>query len=93
MVTYQVEKKDPDSEVANLVRTLKIGSVTSNIVSTLNTIDLVEKKSRFHVHKVQSTEGYTNYITTISLSFKVKTKTDSVEIPVQTSVVSRVFEL
>jgi len=59
----------------------------------LNTIPLRDRP-RFNVKKMESeVDGKTSYLITISVIFQVDTKYKDVRIPIQTSVVSRLFEI
>jgi type II secretory pathway pseudopilin PulG len=72
-----------------LKRELK--NVASTFATVLNNVPLAEQPV-FIVQKASTPEEAENFITTISLLFKVQTKNNTLYVPIQTSVVSRTFE-
>jgi len=59
---------------------------------TLNNIPLATKPV-FRVKTLESPNGTENFLITISLIFRVETKNQPIFIPIETSVVSRTFEI
>lgn len=73
-----------------LVRSL--ADDTEDLTTTLNNTPL-ELEPKFRIRKIVSNDGAKNYMITISLTFKIENRGESIPIPVQTSVVSRTFEI
>ena len=59
---------------------------------TLNNTPL-QMKPYFRIKRLVSPDGAENYLVTISLIFRVENKDNPVFVPIQTSVVSRTFEI
>ncbi len=69
----------------------ELKNVSSTFTTLLNNMPLYEQPV-FMVQKVSTPEEAENFITTISLLFKVATRSGDLLVPIQTSVVSRTFE-
>lgn len=73
-----------------IARTLAGGA--ENLTTTLNNTALA-LQPLFRVRKIVSGDGAENYLVTISLTFQIESRNGLVLIPIQTSVISRTFEI
>jgi hypothetical protein len=65
---------------------------TEDLSVTLNSTPFV-KRPVFRIKRLESPDGAANYLVTISLVFFVENGDNPVYVPIQTSVVSRTFEI
>lgn len=89
-VLYKSDPKSGQQGPYSLVRELKSNN---NVIfsSNLNTVQLNDPPE-FRVETIIYSNEITSYLVTVSLVFKIEAKAETILIPIQTSVVSRVFE-